>query len=128
MRGNLRTHLAVAYVRLRARYAVAPLVRVLAHELVRSRSVAEVDSLAAEIGRELLRQRHELLAEVISARPLTTAIRQALRTFLAETSGARTVHLSFRINPAVIGGCQVLTPDSVLDATVAGALRAVLAL
>ena len=128
MRGYSRTHLAAAYVQLRARYAVSPLLRVLAQELVRHRAVAEVDSIAAEIGRELLRQRRELLAEVVSARPLSAAVRRELKTFLAETSGARTVHLSFRINPAVIGGCQVLTPDSVLDATAAGALRAVLAL
>lgn len=128
MRGYSRTHLAAAYVRLRARYPVAPLLRVLAHEMVRSRAVAEVDSVVAEIGRELLRQRHVLLAEVVSARPLTATVQRALKTFLTEASGAESVHFSFRLDPAVIGGCRVRTPDGVLDATVAGALKAVLAL
>lgn len=115
--------LAAAYVRLRARYAAGPLVRALAGELVRLRASGDVDRVVSEIGRELLRQRRVLLAEVTSARPLSHELQSELKTLLTQATGAQTVHLSCDVDPTVIGGVSVRTPAALLEATVRGRLR-----
>lgn len=120
--------LAAAYVKLRARYAAEPLVRALARELVRQRLAHEVDRLVAEIGRELWRQRHVLLAEVVSARPLSHTQQRRLMTLLTGASGSPTVHVSYAVDSSLIGGVRVRTPEAVLEATVRGQLAALTAL
>lgn len=123
-----RSQLARAFVHLHDRYPMGPLVRALAQELVDRGGAVDVDSVVAEIARHLLMMRKTLLAEVTSARPLGRSTIETLKETLARATGATTVRLGVRIDPALVGGCVVRTPGLELDASASGALRNILTL
>ena len=83
----------------------------------------DIDSVVAEIARHLLMMRKTLLAEVTTARSLGHSTREALKATLARATGATTVRLDVRTDPALIGGCVVRTPGLELDASVSGTLK-----
>lgn len=118
-----RSDLARAYVRLHDRYPTAPLLRALASELVRSHRTVDATSIVGEIARHLRARRHTLLAQVISARPLTHQAEQNIKTLLAQTTGAKIVRLEAQLDRSLLGGFVVRTPDLELDASVAGKLK-----
>lgn len=123
-----RSQLARAFVHLHDRYPMGPLVRALAQELVGTGRTIDIDSVVAEIARHLLMMRKTLLAEVTSARPLGRSTIETLQETLARATGATTVRLGVRIDPALIGGCVVRTPGLELDASVSGTLKHLLTL
>ena len=61
-------------------------------------------------------------AEVTSALPLTEAEQETVRKHLAKPLGAG-ASLSFRVNPAILGGLVVRVGDKVIDGSVAGKLE-----
>ena len=61
-------------------------------------------------------------AEVTSALPLTEAEQDTVRTQLAKPLGAG-APLSFRVNPAILGGLVIRVGDKVIDGSVAGKLE-----
>jgi len=61
-------------------------------------------------------------AEVTSALPLTEAEQEMVRKQLAKPLGAG-ASLSFRVNPAILGGLVVRLGDKVIDGSVAGKLE-----
>jgi F-type H+-transporting ATPase subunit b len=61
-------------------------------------------------------------AEVTSALPLTEAEQEMVRKQLAKPLGAG-ASLSFRVNPAILGGLVVRVGDKVIDGSVAGKLE-----
>ena len=61
-------------------------------------------------------------AEVTSALPLTEAEQDTVRKQLAKPLGAG-APLSFRINPAILGGLVIRVGDKVIDGSVAGQLE-----
>lgn len=61
-------------------------------------------------------------AEVTSALPLTDEEQEAVRKTLAKPLGSG-ASLSFRVNPAILGGLVVRVGDKVLDGSVAGKLE-----
>ena len=61
-------------------------------------------------------------AEVTSALPLTDEEQQTVRTQLAKPLGAGAT-MSFRVNPAILGGLIVRVGDKVIDGSVAGKLE-----
>ncbi len=123
-----RSQLARAFVHLHDRHPMGPLVAALAQELVAKGRTIDVDSVVAEIARHLLMMRKTLLAEVTTVRPLGRSTIEALKATLARATGATTVRLDVRIDPALIGGCVVRTPGRELDASVAGTLKHILTL
>jgi F-type H+-transporting ATPase subunit delta len=62
-------------------------------------------------------------AVVESAAPLAAAIQESIRGNLATRHGAG-LDLSFKVNPAVIGGLKVRVGSDIYDGTVAGRLAA----
>lgn len=61
-------------------------------------------------------------AEVTSALPLTEAEQDTVRQQLAKPLGAG-APLSFRVNPAILGGIVIRVGDKVIDGSVAGQLE-----
>jgi F-type H+-transporting ATPase subunit b len=61
-------------------------------------------------------------AEVTSALPLTDAEQDTVRQTLAKPLGAG-ASLSFRVNPAILGGLVVRVGDKIIDGSVAGKLE-----
>ncbi|GAF74142.1 unnamed protein product, partial [marine sediment metagenome] len=59
-------------------------------------------------------------AEIISALPLTDAEKDAVRQDILSKVGSQTV--TFRIDPAILGGLVVKIGDKVLDGSVSGQL------
>jgi F-type H+-transporting ATPase subunit delta len=59
-----------------------------------------------------------LLVRLTTARPLAAVSRQRIEAYLKATTGATTLELAETVDPAVIGGIRIETPDAVLDDTV----------
>jgi F-type H+-transporting ATPase subunit delta len=67
------------------------------------------------------RDRHSALVE--SAAPLTDTLRAGVETDLARVYGSN-LHLTFRQNPALIGGMRIRVGSDVYDGTLAARLAA----
>ena len=65
--------------------------------------------------------RHRIIADVVTAIPMTTAQESRLRTILERRLGTR-IDLNCEIDPEVIGGARVMIRNHVLDHTVRGAV------
>jgi F-type H+-transporting ATPase subunit b len=61
-------------------------------------------------------------AEITSARPLTEVEQETVRKQLAKPLGGG-ASLSFRVNPAILGGLVIRVGDKVIDGSVAGKLE-----
>jgi F-type H+-transporting ATPase subunit b len=59
-------------------------------------------------------------AEIVSALPLTDAEKEAVRTDILSKVGSQTV--TFRVDPAILGGLVVKVGDKLLDGSVSGQL------
>ncbi|GAB1538233.1 ATP synthase F1 subunit delta [Scytonema sp. NUACC21] len=72
----------------------------------------------------LLRQlKQTVLAEVISAIPLSDAQQQAIREKVIAMTGAREVELDTKIDRELIGGVIIRVGSQVIDASIRGQLR-----
>lgn len=94
----------------------------LAAYLVSERRTKEAELLVRDI-EAALAARGEMVADVTTARELTLEARDALKQFIASTSGAKKVTLRESIDPSVIGGARVATPSMLFDGTVASKLE-----
>ena len=119
-----RKKLAAAFVRLTARQPMKELVRSLAAELIRTSQTHSIDAVVEEIGRELLRQRKSLHANVTAARELSPTTLKTIKTALQELTAADSVHLNVTVDPAIIGGVVIRTPFMELNASLASTLKA----
>jgi F0F1-type ATP synthase delta subunit len=57
-------------------------------------------------------------ASVTTARPMSDDARRNVETFIREATGARELELAAHVDPKIIGGALIETPDAQLDATV----------
>ena len=73
--------------------------------------------LARDIARVLAADGY-MYAIVTSARALSDEARSSIETYLREAAGAKTVELEVQIDPGLIGGIRIETPEASLDATV----------
>jgi F-type H+-transporting ATPase subunit delta len=99
--------------RLGATQVLAKLLILLAE---RDRLVLLPDLLSAYRDR-VLDHRHVVRAEVTTATPLTTALAQEIERRLARVTG-RTVTMTSRVDPAIIGGVIARIGSTVYDASV----------
>jgi F-type H+-transporting ATPase subunit delta len=63
-----------------------------------------------------------LKALIETPRPLTSALKEQLRTALASATG-REILVEEELNPALIGGVRIQVGDRILDASIAGRLN-----
>lgn len=102
--------------------------RATAAYLIEHTMAEDVDLLLNDIARELYEQAGQLMVDVVSARPLSSTIREQLKHALRETTNAKHVELSERIDPDLLGGLVARTPDATLDTSVRSQLKALAAI
>lgn len=81
--------------------------------LVSEKRQREIDLLVRDIEREMA-QRGTVVATVESARELTAKDRSSIESLIA----GRNVQLRQIVDPSLIGGFKLTTPNGVLDATI----------
>lgn len=118
-----RSDLARAFVHLHDKYPLPPLIQALARELVANHRTVDVNNVVAEIARHLLSMRRTLLAEVVSARPLTADSMRQIKRLLSAATGASAMQLKVTTDPAMLGGCLIRTPGYELDLSVTGLIK-----
>ena len=89
----------------------------LAAYLVDSKRTKEADLIIRDI-ETTLANRGTVLAHVTSARSLESAAKQAIESYIASKSGAKTVTLTESIDETLLGGVKIEYPGHQLDATV----------
>lgn len=85
----------------------------LAAYLVSTKREREADLVVRSIEDELA-DRGTVIARVMTAEPLT----DALRDQIAARIGGKKVHLDELVDPAVLGGVRIETPDQTFDGTI----------
>lgn len=85
--------------------------------LVASRRVGQANYLARDVARELA-FRGYVYARVTSARPLGHEAQSRIREFITEATQARQLELDIEVDPRLVGGVRIETPDAELDASV----------
>ena len=91
--------------------------------LVQRGQVDRAEQLVQDIARELLIQDGQLAASVRSAHALTDEVRSQLAAFLKTKTGASEVSLSETVEPELLSGFVVTTPDYELNTTARAKLR-----
>jgi len=91
--------------------------------LVEYNRVQEVDLLVNDIAHELQAQSGKLLVDVTSARRLSESVKTELKHLLHQSTGAKSVDLTEHIDPSLLGGLVVRTPDAQLDVSIRSKLK-----
>lgn len=91
-------------------------VKELAAFLLDSGRERELDLIVRDI-EAALAERGVLLADVASSRGLSANVKKDVEAYLKSTTGAKEIHLRETVDPELLGGLRVTTPDSELDAT-----------
>lgn len=99
------------------------LLKQLAAYLIVNKKAAQADLLMLDIANELEQSQGLVVAEVSSARPLTSVSRDAIKAKLKAQTGAKNIELNEQIEPELIGGIVVRTPKFELDASVKRQLK-----
>ncbi|HSX25365.1 MAG TPA: F0F1 ATP synthase subunit delta [Candidatus Andersenbacteria bacterium] len=122
MKQSKRT-LAKTVVILLDKHPVHQAMEALAQEMVRQRSTRDIDSMVHAIGAELYSAKKHLIAEVISAHPLSSSAKKYIEHFLKKKCKAKTVNIFYRIDSEIIGGIKIITPIGVLNLSIAEQLE-----
>ena len=91
--------------------------------LVERGQANRAEQLAKDIAHELLVQGGVLLASVTSARKIEQTTLDRLAAYLREQTGAKKVFFDTMIDPSVLSGVIVTTPDHELNTTARAYLR-----
>lgn len=94
------------------------LLRQVAAYLIQTKQASQSHLLLGDIADELLAAEGMLSAEVRSAFALSDASRDNIITMLKRETGATTVELNQKIEPGLIGGVIITTPQFALDASI----------
>lgn len=99
----------------------------LAAYLVDTRRTREAELIVRDIA-ATLEEKGVVIVEAVSAATLSKEIKQHISTLVAERSGAKEVHITEVIDPAVIGGVKISTPTAQYDTTIQQNINALRAL
>lgn len=97
--------------------------QVTAAYLIEHGMAEDTDLVVNDIAHELYEQAGHLLVGVTSARALSDSLRRDLTHTLRQATGATSVELAERVDPALLGGLIARTPDAQLDASVRTKLK-----
>ena len=89
----------------------------LAAYLVDERRTRETDLIVRDIESALAR-RGVMVADVASTTELSSGVRKEIEKFLADTHDIESVHLREALDPELLGGVKVTTPEAQFDATI----------
>ncbi len=97
--------------------SVSRISKILAAYLVDNKQRRQVDLFLRDIETELANEYGHLAADVTAARKLTSETKRALAEMLQRETGAKNVELIEDIDPELLGGVVVKTPEAELDAS-----------
>ena len=97
--------------------SVSRISKILAAYLVDNKQRRQVDLFLRDIETELANEYGHLAADVTAARKLTSETKRALAEMLQRETGAKKVELIEDIDPELLGGVVVKTPEDELDAS-----------
>jgi len=89
----------------------------LAAHLVVTRRTKELDMIMRDVS-FILSDKGIVSGSVLSAHELTESTKQAIQEYVADVSKAKSVTLSYQLDPAVIGGYKVSLPGLQIDRTI----------
>lgn len=89
----------------------------LAAYLIETKKTRELSLYVRDI-EAALAERGILLADVASSFELTADTKHTITDYLKNTTGAKDVHLRLEVDPALLGGIRIETPDRRLDDTI----------
>lgn len=92
-------------------------VRQAAAWLVSTHNGDQIDHFTHEVA-SILAARGQVAATVTSARPLSSAALARVKAHIKSSLKAQTVELQSVVDPTLVGGIIIQTPDAELDATV----------
>lgn len=92
--------------------------RQVAAYLIQTKQANQSHLLLGDIADELLLAQGTLYADVRSAFGLSDASRDSIIAMLTRETGAKTVELSVKVEPELIGGVVITTPQLALDASI----------
>lgn len=92
-------------------------VRSAAAWLVSTGRQRQAEYLAKDVA-ALLAARGHVLVNVTTARPVSRDARQSIDAYVRQATGAQELELNLIVDPALIGGVVIETPQAVLDASV----------
>lgn len=101
------------------------LINMLAAEIVETKQVGQLDLIIAEISREIEIQMSTTNAKVYSARELSSAITVEVANMIKKVSGTDKVILETELEPSLLGGVKVETPEREIDLSIKHKLDAI---
>lgn len=126
MKKYSRKKLARAVPALLSRHPRRDVVRLLAAELVKTRSAHELPHLIREVAAAHAAATGNLTARVTSARSLSQGAQERVKDLLKKITGAGTISLEKETNPALLGGFVAETPTIEIDASVRSRLTSLI--
>lgn len=118
-----RRKLAQAFVRLLGTHSPAVAIKALAQTLIADGRLKEMDIIVQAIAVEMLRERHHLMAQVTTARAVSSACKTQLIGQLKKITGATTVSIDYTLEPTTVGGISVTLPEGTMDSLVTTTLN-----
>lgn len=88
----------------------------LAAYLIETKRTRELELFVRDI-KAALAERGVLLADVASAREIANDTSETITDYLKKKTGAKDVHLQLTVDPTLLGGVRIETPDERLDST-----------
>ena len=88
----------------------------LAAYLIETKRTRELELFVRDI-KAALAERGVLLADVASAREIASETKNTITDYLKKKTGAQDVHLQTTVDPTLLGGVRIETPDERLDST-----------
>lgn len=99
--------------------AVRPLAERVVAYLAAHKQIKQLELLLKDVAVVAAEQFGTVPARVVTARPLDAAGQERVAVFIKTLTGAKTVTITDdAVDPTIIGGLIIETPDSVLDASV----------
>ena len=88
--------------------------------------LTELDSITGIYARMMAAKRGQVEATITSAEPLTKAQADAIaKAMTAQVGQEKTINLTLKVDPAIVGGLQVQIGDQFMDLSVASRIDAV---
>lgn len=99
------------------------IIKQLAAYIIEHNLESEADRIVADINSQLVRY-GKVLTKVVTARPLDSSTRQQIIDYMQQSTGDKVeVVLSESVDPEIIGGIIIETPDQRLDISVVSQLK-----
>lgn len=118
-----RAKLAAGFVEMLETHSAQHATKALAAQVIEQKLTGQIDLLVSDIGRELLKTRGQLNAEVVSAHKLTHKVLDDVKAILKRETGAKSVTITESIDTGIRGGLIARTADLEFDLSIASKLK-----